>query len=876
MAANPRLLSHDSLRREVAAARQGLREAYLERPQPAQLLRRHARLVDHTVKSLWEHGGAPAGAALVATGGYGRGELYPCSDIDLLVLLAADPGEAERSALERLIGAFWDVGLEIGHSVRTFASCLEVAAADITVRTALLEARYLAGSRSLFSKLEKELQDSLDPLSFFEAKKREQEQRHAKHQDSAYALEPNLKEAPGGLRDLHVMQWIARAAGMTAGITAGIGRRWADLVAHGLIERDEARQLARHEALLQDLRIRRHYLAGRREDRIVFDFQSALAVQLGFADTAERRASEVMMQRYYRTAKAVTQLNTIVLQNLGARLLPQRDDESVALNERFRVRGELLEAADERLFEREPAAILESFLLLMQHQELRGMSAPTLRALYRSRSKIDSRFRKDPLARLLFLHILQQPRGIVHEFRRMNQYGILGRYLPEFGRIVGQMQHDLFHVYTVDQHILMVLRNLRRFTMSEVAHEFPLCSELMNGFARRWLLYVAALYHDIAKGRGGDHSALGAADVKRFSKNHGMASEDRELVAFLVEHHLAMSQVAQKQDVHDPEVVQAFARRVGSERRLVALYLFTVADVRGTSPKVWNAWKAKLLEDLFRATRRVLTGEPLARDAALAEKQAEARRLLRLYALSDGIEQRLWAQLDTAYFLRHDAQELAWQTRNLHYRVAAPHPVVKARLAPFGEGLQVMIYCRDREALFARICGYFERSAFNIVEAKVHTTRSGYALDTFLVMGQGRGAHYRDMIGIIESELAREVESQAPLAPPRGGRLSRRVRHFPISPAVDIRPDERGAYHVLSIVASDRPGLLYGVARILARYRVNLHTARINTLGERAEDVFLITSELLPDSKAVLQLEQDLHKELSLQAAPPALETAPR
>jgi len=872
MAANPHPISHDSLRREVAAAREALREAYLERPQPAQLLRRHARLVDRTVKALWESGEAPAGAALVATGGYGRGELYPCSDIDLLLLLAAEPGEAERGALERLIGAFWDVGLEIGHSVRTLDACLEIAAGDITVRTTLLEARYLAGSRRLYSKLETEVKASLDPLSFFEAKKLEQEQRHAKHQDSAYALEPNLKEAPGGLRDLHVMQWTARACG----ITAGMRRPWSDLVAHGLIERDEARQLARHEALLQDLRIRLHYLAGRREDRIVFDFQSALAAQLGFADTADRRASEQMMQGYYRTAKAVTQLNTIVLQNLGARLLPEAEQETTVLNERFRARGELLEAVDERLFEREPTAILESFLLLMQHQELRGMTAPTLRALYRSRLKINAQFRKDPLARLLFLHLLQQPRGIVHEFRRMNQYGILGRYLPEFGRIVGQMQHDLFHVYTVDQHILMVLRNLRRFTMPELAHEFPLCSELMNGFERRWLLYIAALYHDIAKGRGGDHSELGAADVKRFSKTHGLASDDRELVEFLVEQHLAMSQVAQKQDLHDPEVVQAFAARVGSERRLVALYLFTVADVRGTSPKVWNGWKAKLLEDLFRATRRVLTGEPLARDAALAEKQAEASRLLRLYALSDGVEQKLWAQLDTAYFLRHDAQEIAWQTRNLHYRVDAAQPVVKARLAPFGEGLQVMIYCRDREALFARICGYFERAAFNIVEAKVHTTRNGYALDTFLVMGQGRGVHYRDMIGIIESELAREVESQAPLAPPRGGRVSRRVRHFPISPAVDIRPDERGAYHVLSIVASDRPGLLYGVARILARYRINLQTARINTLGDRAEDIFLISSDKLSDSKAVLQLEQDLHKELSLQEAAPLLETALR
>jgi [protein-PII] uridylyltransferase len=400
--------------------------------------------------------------------------------------------------------------------------------------------------------------------------------------------------------------------------------------------------------------------------------------------------------------------------------------------------------------------------------------------------------------------------------------------------------------------------------MPEFAHEFPLCTELMAGLERRWLLYIAALYHDIAKGRGGDHSELGAKDVRAFSRNHGLARDDRELVQFLVERHLAMSHVSQKKDVYDPEVVQAFAELVGTERRLVALYLFTVADVRGTSPKVWNAWKGKLLEDLFRATRRVLTGEPLARDAALAEKQAEAARLLRLYALSDAVKDRLWASLDITYFLRHDAQEIAWHTRNLHYRVDGDKPVVKARLAPFGEGLQVMIYTRDREALFARICGYLERAGFNIAEAKVHTTRNGYALDTFVIMGQGRDAHYQDRISMIETELVQEIQSDAPLGPPRGGRLSRRVRHFPISPAVDIRPDERGAYHALSIVASDRPGLLYGVARTLARYHINLQTARINTLGDRAEDVFLISGEALADSKTVLQLEQELLEELAL------------
>jgi [protein-PII] uridylyltransferase len=386
----------------------------------------------------------------------------------------------------------------------------------------------------------------------------------------------------------------------------------------------------------------------------------------------------------------------------------------------------------------------------------------------------------------------------------------------------------------------------------------------MSGFERSWLLYVAALYHDIAKGRGGDHSTLGAVDARSFSKKHGLAKEDRELVEFLVDKHLAMSHVAQKQDVHDPDVVREFAEMVSTERRLIALYLFTVADVRGTSPKVWNGWKAKLLEDLFRATRRVLTGQPLARDAALAEKQAEAVRLMGLYGLDETVKDKLWAQLDTTYFLRHDAQEIAWQTRHLHQKVEADKPVVKARLAPFGEGLQVMIYTRDREALFARICGYFERAGFNIVEAKIHTTRHGYALDTFLVMGLGPGEHYRDMLETIERELPVELQSQAPLPPPRGGRLSRRVRHFPITPVVNLRPDERGTYQVLSVVAADRSGLLYGVARTLAQHRVRLHTAKVNTLGDRAEDVFLVSGDTLSKPKEVLQLEQELLKELQV------------
>ena len=856
----PQAVSHrrtsEECRSALEAGRRALRDEYLRSPRPRRLLHAHARLVDRILRTLWREAGIPAGAALVATGGYGRQELYPHSDVDILILLAQEPAPQEQQRLERLIGLFWDVGLEAGHSVRTVEQCDQMAAADITVRTALLEARLLSGNRALFERFRSQVACASDSAAFFEAKKLEQDQRHAKHQDTPYSLEPNLKEAPGGLRDLQVIQWIARAC--------GLGASWRDLERNGLIQRDETLQLTRHEAHLQNLRIRLHFLAGRREDRIIFDLQTALARELGYEDTEARRSSEAMMQAYYRTAKAITQLNTILMQNLERRLVPEHETAPRVLNERFQVRGALLEACDEGLFSREPTAILESFLLMQQHQELRGMTAQTLRALWRARSRINARLRRDPLARLLFLQILQQPEGIVHEFRRMNQYGILGRYLPEFGRIVGQMQHDLFHVYTVDQHILMVLRNLRRFTMPELAHEFPLCSQLMSGFERHWLLYVAALYHDIAKGRGGDHSLLGATDAAGFCRRHGLSDEDSGLVAFLVEHHLTMSSVAQKQDVHDPDVVRAFAEKVGSERRLVALYLLTVADVRGTSPKVWNAWKGKLLEDLFRAARRVLTGEVLTVDVALAEKQAEAARLVRLYALSDDVKDRLWAQLDTAYFLRHDPPEIAWQTRVLHHRVGSTRAVIRARPAPIGEGLQIMIYAPDREGLFARICGYFERANFTIVEAKIHTTRDGFALDTFLVMGEGSGLHYRDMISMIEKELAEQIDSQAPLEPPRGGRISRRVRHFPVSPSVDLRPDERGTYYILSIVASDRPGLLYGVARLLARYKISLQSAKINTLGDRAEDVFLISGTALASPKTVLQLEQELLAELQI------------
>ncbi len=839
----------------LADGRARIREAWRQRPAPLQMLQSHARIVDELLRFIWKEIAMPRFAVLAAVGGYGRGELFPCSDVDLLVLLPGEADAALRARLEQLVGLLWDIGIEAGHSVRSVDQCLEEAARDVTVRTTLLEARLLAGSPALFRSFAERVRGALDPAAFAGAKLLEQQQRHARQQDAAYNLEPNIKEGPGGLRDLQTVLWIAGGA--------GFGNSWQELVRQGMLTSHEALQVKRHEAFLRDLRIRLHYLAGRREDRLLFDYQSALAAELGIAGRPPRLASELLMQRFFVTAKAVAQLATLLNQNLQGRIFPADPAPPVYLNERFRARNQLLEARNDHLYQREPGAILETFLLLQQHSELKGIAAPTLRALWRASHGINAAFRADPGNRARFLEILRQPQGQTHALRRLNQYGILGRYIPAFGRIVGQMQHDLYHVYPVDEHILMVVRNMRRFAAPEHAHEYPLCSRLISGFERPEVLYLAALFHDIAKGRGGDHSGLGAADARRFCREHGLAEEDTALVAWLVQNHLVMSATAQKKDLSDPEVIAEFARLAGSERRLVALYLLTVADIRGTSPKVWNAWKGKLLEDLFRMARQQLAGTAAVAATSIQARQDEALGLLQLYAVPPGAQERLWSQFDTVYFLRHDANEIAWHTRLLNYRVDPGKPIVKARLSPAGEGLQVMIYTPDQEELFARICGFFARTEFNILEAKIHTTRHGYALDTFQVMDPAGGVeHYRDMMSFIEYELAERLARQTPLEPPGAGRVSRRLKHFPVTPEVSIQADDRGTHHILSVAAGDRPGLLYRIARVLVTYGISVRNAKINTLGERVEDVFLVSGSGLSDTKTVLRIETDLLAEL--------------
>jgi len=825
----------------------------------ARLIKALTRHVDTTLEALWQQAAMPPEATLVAVGGYGRGELFPYSDVDVLVLLPDNQAGAAKPTLEAFITACWDIGLEIGSSVRTLSECVEEAKRDVTVQTALLEARCLTGARRLFQQFRRATGAAIDPKAFLRAKTAEMRQRHVKYEDTPYSLEPNCKESPGGLRDLQVVIWVARAA--------GLGKTWSELATKGLVTPFEVKQLQRNEGVLKLIRARLHMVAGRREDRLVFDLQTAVAESFGYAGSKTQRASEVLMRRYYWAAKAVTQLNQVLMLNIEERINGSADAPMATVNERFFDRAGMLEVADDELYTREPHAILETFWLFQTTPGIKGLSARTLRALYNARNLMDATFRRDPVNRARFMAILQAPQGQTHAFRLMNQTSVLGRYLWVFRRIVGQMQHDLFHVYTVDQHIMMVLRNVRRFFVPEHAHEYPFCSQLASQFERPYVLWVAALFHDVAKGRGGDHSDLGAVEVRRFCRDHGVCKDDCELIEFLVQQHLMMSRVAQKEDLSDPEVIARFVAKVGSERRLTALYLLTVADIRGTSPKVWNAWKGKLLEDLYRLSLRALGGGKPNMDTEIQARKTEARQMLALYSMLPDTEKPLWDRLEVSYFARHDAADIAWHARALWRHLKTEVPVVRARLSPVGEGLQVLVYAPDRPDLFARICGYFDQAGFNILDAKVHTTRplpggSSYALDTFQVVSpridpEVQSSH-RDLISLVENQLALALQSHQALPEPSRGRVSRRVRSFPVTPRVSLRPDERGQRWLISVSTSDRSGLLYALARVLARHRINLQLAKVSTLGERVEDTFVVDGPTLQDARTQLQVESEL------------------
>jgi [protein-PII] uridylyltransferase len=700
-----------------------------------------------------------------------------------------------------------------------------------------------------------------DIAEFFTAKLKEQNNRHYKFNDTVYNLEPNIKESPGGLRDLHMIIWIIQSLDMQARISHN---PWTLLTKHGLITPLEARQIKQHQKNLQLLRIRLHFLSNRREDRLLFDFQNELADSLGYVNTPRKRASEQLMQSYYRSVKFVRLINEILLKSLQLMVMITHPVIK-PINEHFESRDQLLEAKTASLLQQQPSAIFEAFLMLQQHPDLTGLGANLLRNLQRVKRLVNHDFRQSETNKKLFIEILSQPNGVNHALRAMNRYGILGSYIPAFEKIIGQMQHDLFHVYTVDEHILNVLANLRRFSKPELKHEFPLCSKLFAEFDAPHLLYLAAIFHDIAKGRGGDHSELGTVDAMKFCRQHRLPKADCELVAWLVAAHLKMSSTAQKSDLSDPSVIESFAHFVQNERKLTALYLLTVADIRGTSPQVWNAWKARLLESLFNATKKALSHQLLYVQQAIENRKSEAVDRLKRFGLSAHSFEQLWEKFGSNYFIRHESDEIAWHSRLLTPHLNTSKSIVRARLSPSGDGIQVMIYSKGQNDLFARICNFFDRMGYNIVEAKIYTTDHNYALNSFIVLDQsGKSVSYSGLLKFIEVELTQKLDKDQPLESPLRGRISRQVKHMPIQSKVTITQEIDNNNHKLEIVANDRPGLLATLAHQFLVLEVELHNAKINTLGNRAEDIFLISANKGQklDALHILALQEALIAEL--------------
>jgi [protein-PII] uridylyltransferase len=831
-----------SCRSLLAQAQEELRSRFFGDEPVEGLVRARARFIDLLLRTLWQtrlSGELAARLALVAVGGYGRGELHPCSDVDLLVLVPAPLAEADRASLEQLVAFLWDIGLEVGHSVRTVAECAEESAADVGVMTTLMESRRLAGSEELTVAMRAALApDRIWPVrEFFEAKVREQQERRLKANDTAYNLEPNVKTGPGGLRDIQTIAWVAKRHFNAESLD--------DLLAYGFLTPSELRRLKQAQSFLWKVRFGLHVLTGRHEDRLLFDYQIKLAHSFGYEDASYTLAVEQLMQRYYRTIMDVTLLNELLLQLFREAILSDNAPPQ-PLNPRFQVRNDYLEAVNEDVFARAPSALLELFVLLQQNPQIRGVRAATIRAVARNLWLIDEEFRQNPRNHRLFLDILRAARGVTHELRRMNDYGVLGRYIPAFGRVVGRMQYDLFHAYTVDAHTLFVVSNLRRLATPEFDHELPLVSPIMQQLPKPEVAYLGALFHDIAKGRGGDHSDLGAVDAEAFCLEQGLSRYDARLVAWLVRHHLLFSMTAQKRDIGDPQVISEFARQIGDEIHLDFLYVLTCADVRGTNPKLWNSWKMALFQDLYERVRRALRRgleTPVDQEELVRENQEHARALLAGAGLPGGSIERAWARLPTAYFLRHAPAEIARHTRALASGEGhADEALVSVEPQSERGTTAIMIYAPHRRHGFARATAVLDQLGLNIVDADITPVGNGFSLDSYHVLEEdGSPIAHAERRDEIEQALWRSLQrpEEAPLAVSR--RATRQMRVFKTLTQITISVDERNRRSVLELTAGDRPGLLCDVGKVLWEERVDLHAAKISTLGERAEDVFYVT-----------------------------------
>lgn len=860
-----------AFKKVISKACKVLDERFIEGRDIRRLIEDRAWFIDQVLRAAWGRfdWGENADIALVATGGYGRGELHPYSDIDLLILLGDQDREAFRESIEGFLTLLWDIGLAVGQSVRSVAECAEEARADLTVITNLMESRTIAGPERLRqAMLDVTRPEQMWPSKeFFLAKRNEQRARHAKYNNTEYNLEPNVKGSPGGLRDIQTILWIARRQFGTLNLDA--------IVDQGFLTDSENSLLVSAQAFLWRVRYGLHMLAGRAEDRLLFDHQRSLAALLGYEDNDAKLAIERFMQKYYRVVMSVSELSDLVGQHFAEVILWEGDSgPAVPLNSRFLVRDNYLEVASDSVFRRTPFAILEIFVLLAQNPKIQGVRAETIRLLRDHRHLIDDEFRSDLRNTSLFVELFKCKEGIHRNLRRMNRYGILGRYLPEFGHIVGQMQHDLFHIYTVDAHTLNVIKYLRKLSKPGVAEKYPLASKLVERLPKPELIYFAGLYHDIAKGRGGDHSELGAADAQAFGVRHKLPAWDTRLVVWLVENHLVMSTTAQRKDLSDPQVINDFAQLVGDETHLDYLYVLTVADINATNPTLWNSWRASLLRQLYTATKRALKRgleNPLEREEQIRQTQRAALDSLVRNGTDPDDAEQLWSQLGDDYFMRHSSTDVAWHTEAIieHGNSSEPLVLIKETTQrEFEGGTQIFIYAADQHDFFAVTVAAMDQLNLNIHDARIITSSSQFTLDTYIVL-DAEGVpigNDPERIQEIRRGLIDALRNPEEYLTIIKRHVPRQLKHFAFPPQITIHNDTQRPQTIIEVIAPDRPGLLARIGQLFLHFDLSVQNAKIATMGERVEDVFFVTdadNQPLSDPQFCTQLQQALVKQLT-------------
>ncbi|GAA4652780.1 [protein-PII] uridylyltransferase [Kistimonas scapharcae] len=825
------------------------------------LVRGRAWLIDQVLSLAWEHlFGGRDDIALLAVGGYGRGELHPFSDIDILILLQQDDPEPFRENIEQFLTLLWDINLQVGSSVRSVEECARQASTDLTIITNLMESRTITGPEPLRNRMMSLIStDKMWPSqSYLQAKYEEQRTRHRKFNQTEYNLEPNIKSSPGGLRDLHMLGWITRRHYGTD--------QPEDLVKVGFLTDTEYDMLLRSRDFLWQVRWGLHRLSGRAEDRLLFDYQRGLAAHFGYHDTNGTLAIEQFMQKYFRAVMILGELKDLLLQHFDDEILSSdKEEEVIPLNEHFQVRNNYIEVTSDQVFSEHPSAMLELFVLMTRNPFILGPRASTIRLLRTHRNLIDESFRNNPEVNQLFIELMQAPYALTANLRRMIRYGILGSYLPEFRRIIGQMQHDLFHIYTVDAHTLLLIKHLRRFNYQESEEPFPVACEAKRRINRPELLYIAGLYHDIAKGRGGDHSELGAEDALAFGQRHGLSEADSALIAWLVRNHLVMSTTAQRKDLSDPETINHFAQLVGDRRHLDYLYCLTVADINATNPTLWNGWRASLLRQLYRETSRALLRgleNPIDKHELIAETQHIAREFLRENSVNDTAVQTLWDTLGDDYFLRHTPEEIAWHTSGILHHSDSDTPLVLIRETTerhFEGGTAVFIYAKDSSNLFAATAAALDQQNLSIHDARIITSTGGFSLDTFIVL-ESNGSPIGDNPGRIErlcNRLSKILSNPDSFQDIIHRRTPRQLKHFAKAPEVIISHDMLNNRTVVEVYATDRPGLLAMMGKTFSEFAIRIQNAKIATLGEKVEDVFFIT-----DRSGNAISDQDLYSRL--------------